>query len=212
MRKKSKKLKAITMKIWGTNRILPFILFITFLTFVSCESRDDSSCQRKLYYEIVDSDSNIINYQIRTITFTKKGDTLFRYISQKELSPDFIKSKKYSYTECIISNEVFLVGSSKSKILSDVFPRVCTTFEAEGILSDVNSYEICFVKKDSLILNGERFYDAKLFKKTLGTTHKVRSQVYYDNNYDLLMEEYTKGYAPYFKIQRLQKIPSELKD
>jgi|LakMenEpi03Aug12_release.lakeMendotaPanAssembly.Ray.scaffolds.fasta_scaffold48279_9 hypothetical protein len=179
-----------------TNRVITVLLFTFFL--FSCKPEEKDA----YYYGCYTESGNLDFYIIKLVDKDNKLRKEKDYI----LYSDGKQKKFDSNTYEVSKEELFKVTSSTKPYLT-IKNKDCVEFKYDNEFADFAQTRICFLKTVDLKLNEQTFSKVYKFLKVKGGgSDNVESNVYYDENFILLKEEYVSGYRSYYKIERLDTI------
>jgi hypothetical protein len=179
-----------------TNRVITVLLFTFFL--FSCKPEEKDT----YYYGYYNKNGNLDYYIIKQI----ERDNKLRKEKDYILHSDGKQEKFDSNTYEVSKEELFKVTSSSKPYLT-IKNKDCVEFKYDNEFADFAQTRICFLEIVDLKLNEQTFSKVYKFLKVKGGgSDNVESNVYYDENFILLKEEYLSGYKSYYKIERLDTI------
>jgi hypothetical protein len=172
-------------------------LFFTFLLF-SCKPGKINT----YYYGCYSESGNLNFYIIKLIDKDNKLRKEKDYILYADG-----KQKKFDSNTYEISKEELFKVTSSPKLYLTIKNKDCVEFNYDNEFADFAQTRICFLETVDLKLNEKTFSKVYKFLKVKGGgSDNVESNVYYDENFILLKEEYVSGYRSYYKIERLDTI------
>lgn len=178
------------------NRVIVVLLFTSLL--FNCREKE----KQAYYYGCYDRNGNLVYYIIKQI----ERDNKLRYEKDYILQSDGKQEQFDSNTYKVSKEELFKVTSSTKPYLT-VKDKDCVEFKYDNEFADFAQTRICFLETVDLKLNELEFSKVYKFLKVKGGgSDNVESNVYYDENFILIKEEYVSGYKSYYNIERLDTV------
>jgi hypothetical protein len=185
-----------TLKKIQINRVIAVLLFTSLL--FNCKQKEKET----YYYGCYDRNGNLDYYIIKQIERDNKLRKEKDYILQSDGKQEKFDSNTYEVSK----EELFKVTSSTKPYLT-IKNKDCVEFKYDNEFADFAQTRICFLEKVDLKLNEQAFSKVYKFLKVKGGgSDNVESNVYYDENFILIKEEYVSGYKSYYNIERLDTV------
>jgi len=175
------------------------IIISIYLFLLSCSKQQDVVN----YYRVYSSKKEVVAYyEIKSHNAKEKRvDSIKRYDLKGKLEESY--QEYYFFNE----NEIKEIFSFEKE---DIVFRKYSLKDDKCFTSSTTSQpiEICYKQT----INYENNKDGYLFVEKSLQTDGVTREKLFDNNFYLITEEYISGFLKYYKIDRINKKPSFIKD
>lgn len=181
------------------------------ITLTNCKSHLAS---KNLYYVVYNENKTIIDYKVHKVIQIKQDkDKLYQKRKVYTLNKDFKHTKTTVYNEIVHKGSALLRKQINKKDtiykpylhLSDT----CTNRIYNSEFGKLMSYRICYLGQ-KIASSGKKNYR---FTKLLApdASHPIEFSLLVDEDFELIQEDYRKGYGYHYNLKRLEKnIPLDL--
>jgi hypothetical protein len=172
-----------------------YLALFLVLILISCQGNKNNE-PKEYFYEIFGENNKIRGFIKRSVFNYKdfRIDSIYRYSKNKKLinvNFDSIITKK-GFVKSILGED-YLFETSKD---------TCYFY----INNVREKYKICNKKDTTLIINQRTYENINEYSISHIITDGITKRKYFDEDFILLKEEFVHGYAPYFRIERSEKI------
>jgi hypothetical protein len=176
------------------------IIFLIFL-FQSCERKgelDNGQDQTINYYEFL-NEKNQLRFYIEKKTNFKKGLRIDSTFVIKEDKKELEKIDIFRQNK----EELYYLDSKNKEFLLFLRKRDTT------LLLDYHGYQIRtqYLGYQDIEINKNKYKKISKFKKEDLGIDGVVTYIYFDDNFNMIREEYVEGYQFYFRIDKIEKKP-----
>ena len=179
------------------------LLFILLFTILSCSKQKN---EQILYYSI-SRDSVPHMYHAVVISQKDKMRKIKKY--EYYINDSSIVNKSVEYYQ-IVENSLIKYWNYEEHKGDDFFSLVrdsCIEFKLPDVYNaDFLRTIHCYIGDTVIAINGEQV-KAHYFEKNTGFQYGIRTNIFYDNDFHLLKEEYVDGYIDSFVIKQVNYVP-----
>lgn len=196
-----------------------FIILLLFSTSCFFQQGNKPESEVHYFYEITGEKGEAYRYQLNKIKTTTKADSTIRKITFIRFKSDY-KPIDTATTKEVINGKIVWRRYTRADgdgffftpYLNSTKEDTCVSYLFKTGFAGKFSYRHCYLGRESIFVGDKAYENVYVFSKEAGveSSHSVETRLYYDIDFNLLKEEYVKGHAPYFKIERLDSLPKEL--
>lgn len=170
------------------------ILFLI-LILQSCERKNDFEKDKnkyESYYKFLDKKGQLRFYFQKKTHFEKglRIDTIFT-IKKNETELERIEIYRCD------DDKLYHVDSHHNEHLYFIKKDTCIQ-----LIVDDDLIETCFMGYEDIAIDNKKFYKLLKFKKEYLSIDGITTHVYFDENYNIIREEFIEGYQFYFRIDK----------